>query len=84
MAARLVDQLGDLRLRHALVLRELLISARLFDRIEILALQIFDQGQCHHFALIELADQRRDFMQPRALRGTPAAFARHQPVAALP
>ena len=83
VAARLVDQFGDFRLAHALFVGEMLVGARFFDRVEVFALDIFDQRNRHHLALIEIADNRRNFMQFGALRRAPAPFAGDQLVAAL-
>ncbi len=83
MAARLVDQLGDFGLRHPIVFGKLLVRARFFHRIEVFALEVLDQRQRHHLALIEIAHQRRNFVQPGALGGAPPALTRNQPIAPL-
>jgi hypothetical protein len=74
MAAALVDHAGDVSLSHALMLGQALIGARLFDGVEVFALQVLDQR--HHLALGQRADQRGNLMHLRTLRGAPAAFTR--------
>ena len=83
MATRFVDQRRNFRLAHLLLLGEMLVGARLFDRIEVFALDIFDQRNRHDLTLIQIANNRRNFMQFRPLRSTPAAFARNQLVTTL-
>ena len=56
MAARLADQLADLEVRQVLELRQPLVGARLLDRVEILALDVLDQRQRGHLALVEVAN----------------------------
>ena len=75
VAARLVDQLGNFSLGHALVVRELLIGPRFFDRVEVLALKVLDECESHDLALVEFSDECRNLVQPRSLRSAPAAFA---------
>ncbi len=83
MASRFVDQLRDFTLSHVLLLSQTVIGPRLLDRVQIFALNILDQCKSHHFKIIEIANNRRDLMQLRLLRGTPAAFARDQLVPAI-
>ena len=78
MATRLVDQLGDLSLRHPFIIGKPLISLRFFHRIEVFALDVLDQRKRHHFPLIKLANQRRNLVQTRLLRCPPTAFTRDQ------
>ena len=61
----------------------MLVGTRLFNRVEILALDILDQRDRHDLPLIEIADDGRNFMKLRALRCAPAAFACDQLVAPL-
>ena len=75
MAARLVDQLGNFSLGHALAFRELLIGSRFFDRVEVLALEVLDECKSHDLALVEFTDECRNLVQPRSLCSAPAAFA---------
>ena len=50
MAAALADDPGEIRLRVAVLGRELLISKRLFDRVEIAPLNVFDDGDLERLA----------------------------------
>ena len=50
----------------------------LFERRQILALQVFDQRDLEHFGIGERADDDRHLMQPDALRRAPAALAGDQ------
>ena len=56
VAARLADQLADLKVRQVLELRQALVGACLLDRVEILALDVLDQRQRGHFALFEITN----------------------------
>ena len=75
MAARLVDQLADLVLAVAMLLDQLPIALGLLDRVQILALDILDQRDLGGRRIVDLADDRRDGVQPRPLRRPPAALA---------
>jgi hypothetical protein len=48
---------------------------RFFDRIEIGALKIFDQGQLEDFEIGRLPNDNGNFRQPDFLGCAPAAFA---------
>ena len=56
VAARFADKVGDRRLRQVIELAEPLVSARLLDRVQVLALDVFDQCKGQHVALLELAN----------------------------
>ena len=75
MAARFVDDLGQRVLGMAVIARQPLIRLRLFDRVEILALDILDQRDLERFGIVELADDDRDFVKPCPLRCAPPSFA---------
>ena len=57
------------------LLRQLRIADRLFDGVQVFALQIFDERQLQHRAVVGLADDDGDFRQVQKLRRAPAAFA---------
>src|SRR5437764_7206462 len=76
MAARLVDEPAELLLGMGIIVDEALIGLRLLDRIEVLSLDILDQGDFERLLVAEFAHDRRDFVQPRPLRGAPAPLAR--------
>src|SRR5438105_6199587 len=75
MASGFVNELGNAVLRVPMPVDQLLIPFRLLDRVQILALDILDQGQLGGGRLVDLADDRRDRVQPGALRRAPAALA---------
>jgi hypothetical protein len=75
MGPRLADDLGHVFLRAAEVVDHALIATRLFDRGQILALQVLDQRHFERVAVGELAHQRRDLMELRLLRRAPAPLA---------
>ena len=75
MAAAFVDKFRDLGLRHTFVVRQPLVRPCFFDRIEILALQVLDQRQRHHLAIVERTNNGGNVMQPGTLCGSPAAFS---------
>ena len=82
MAAALADGFGELLLRIGELPEELRIGARLFKRIEVRALDVFDERDFERFAVAEFADEHRDVMHAGALRGAPAPFARDDLVVA--
>ena len=75
MAARLVDELAQFLLGVAIILDEAAIGLRFLDRVQILALDILDQGDFERLLVAELADDGGDFVQPRLLRRAPAPLA---------
>ena len=75
VAARLVDELADIVLGMAVPVDQLAIALGLLDRVQILALDILDQRDLRRRRLVDLADDRRDRVQPRPLRRAPAALA---------
>ncbi len=77
MAAALADFLGDLFLGVVEAIDQLVIGGRFLDRIEILALHVFDDGEFEGFRILHLADDHRHVMQLGALRRAPAPLARH-------
>ncbi len=60
---------------------EALVGAGLLDRIEILALEVLDDGDLHRLLVGDLADDGRDGGFSGALRGEPAALAGDELVA---
>ena len=47
----------------------------LFHGVEILALEVLDQGQLHHLAIVGLENSHRDLLQPCKARCAPSALA---------
>ena len=74
MTAGLVDQLGQHVLGMAEVADQPLIRLGFLDRVQILALDIFDQRDLERGGVVEVAHDNRDFMETRALGGAPAAL----------
>src|SRR4051794_39096523 len=75
MASRFMDDLGDIFLRVAVAINELLVPLRFLDRVEVLALNILDQRQLGRCRFVYLAYDRRNAVQPRPLRRPPPALA---------
>ncbi len=69
-------------MRVAALLRELVQRLRLFERRQVLALQVLDQRQLHHLDVVDLADDDRDFAQPDLDGGVVAPLAGDDLVAA--
>ena len=75
MAARLVDDLAELFLGMAIKIDQLLVGVGLLDRVQILALDILDQRELGRRRIVDVADDRRDRVELRALRRAPAPLA---------
>ena len=56
-------------------MREPRKGARLFDRVEVFALEVLDERELQHVLIGRFADNDRRLRQPRPLRRPPAAFA---------
>jgi hypothetical protein len=77
MASRFADGFAKLLLCQPELIDQALETLCFLDRIEILPLEVFDQGGRHGVAISEVADKNWHLMQPRLLRGAPSAFARN-------
>ena len=66
---------GELFLRVAEPVHQLAISLRLFDRIEVGALDILDDRDFENFGIIEIPHDDRNLVDLRPLGGPPTAFA---------
>ena len=73
--AVLAGALGHLLLGEAEVAGEALEGAGLLDRVEVLALEILNDGDLHRLLVGDLADDGGDGGLAGALRGEPAALA---------
>ena len=62
-------------MRVAALLRELLQRLRLFERRQVLALQVLDQRQLHHLGVVGLAQDDRQLAQPDLHRRVVAPLA---------
>ncbi len=65
-----------------MLVKELLEGTGLFQRTQILALDVLDERHRHRLPVVHIAHNRRHGVQAGALRGTPAAFAGDDLVAA--
>ena len=65
--AGLAHALGHLLLGEAVLLHEGLVAPGLFGRVQVLSLEVLDQAQLHHFAVIRLDDDCRHLRQPASL-----------------
>ena len=75
MAARLVNKLRDAILGVGVAFDELPVALRFLERVQILALNVLDQGKLGDRRFVDIADDRRDRMELRPLRGAPAPLA---------
>ena len=71
----LADALGDVFLGEAEVFVQALVGGGLFNGIEILALEILDEGELEDLAVGGFPDDDRSFPELEFGGGTPAAFA---------
>src|SRR5690606_25827806 len=75
MAAALADHIAQVGLRVVVLLHELLVAARLLDRVEIRTLHVLDDSEFERRAVIDLADDDRYFSKAGPLGCTPAPLA---------
>ena len=54
---------------------QLAVAERFFNRVEILALEILDEGEFENFAVVSFADEDGKFGEAGELGGAPATFA---------
>ena len=76
--AAFADFRGGLFLGELKLVDELRVTEGFFERIEVLALEILDQGEFQHRAVIGFAQDHRDFGNPGELCRAPAAFSGDQ------
>ena len=74
-AAGLSHTLGDVLLCHLKPLHELFVALRLFQRIQVLPLEVLNKGNFHGLLVGNFPDDDGDFVQPQHPCRTPAAFA---------
>ena len=75
MAPAFADDAGDVAVRIAVIGAELGVARGLFERVEVGALHVLDDGDLERFAVAGLDDEDRDLVQPGPLRRPPAALA---------
>ena len=66
------------------IVEELLVGGGLFQRIELLAVHVLDQGIAKQVVVLSLLDDGADLGQPGALGGTPPPLAHDELVPARP
>src|SRR5690606_7569984 len=81
--ARAADGLRDLRVGHVELLDQALQRARLLERVQVLALDVLDQGHRDRGLVRDVADDGRHDLEARHLRGPPAPLAGDDLVADL-
>src|ERR1700733_4361335 len=75
VAPAFADHARDVAVRIAINLAELGIAGGLLERVQVGALDVFDDGDFERFAVAGLDDDDGDLVQARSLRGPPAALA---------
>src|SRR5258708_36047512 len=75
MAAALADDLGDLVLAAFEFIGERVIALRLFHRVEIFALHVFDDRDLERVGVADVDRHDRHLVQAGELRRAPAALA---------
>ena len=71
---------GRLFLGEAAFVHQLAVTHGLFHRVQILALQVFNQGQFHGLLVAHVPDDHRHLGQTRHAGSTPAALARNDDI----
>jgi hypothetical protein len=82
-ATRLLPPSGQLLVGQPEILDQLLVGAGLLERVEVLAMQVFDQCLLHAVDVRDVPHDGRDGGHPGALGGSPAALPRYQLVFAV-
>ena len=75
------DSRGDVLLRQPELVDQLPEGERLFDRVQVFALEVLDEGQLELVASGDLADDDRDPLEPGELRGAEPPLPGHDLVA---
>jgi hypothetical protein len=70
--------LRELFVGGAEVVEQLLVGGRLFERVELLPMQVLEQRIAQHVCVRRLADDRRDVLKAGLLGRAPAALAHDQ------
>jgi len=76
--AILAHRVRDLLVREAEFFGEATIASRLFDRIQVGALQVFDEREREERAIVDVAHDRRDVRPPQPGRSAEPSLARDQ------
>ena len=78
------DLLRELLVGRAEVVKQLLISGGLFERVELLPVQVLEQRVAQHVGVGRLAHDRRDVLESGLLGRAPAALAHDELVVPSP
>ena len=78
--AALADARGDHLVRHLEFLCQVLVGFGFLDRVQVGALDVFDQRQLEQLLVRGVTDDHRDGLQPGLARGLQTALARDQDV----
>jgi shikimate kinase len=81
VGAGAANLLGQLFMRSAEIVEQLLVRRRLFEGIQLLAMQVLQQRVPQHVVVVRLPDDGRDVLQARPLRSAPAALTHDEFVA---
>ena len=81
VAATLADDFGKILLRVTVALHQRVITLTFFDGIEVLALNVLDDGDLDRLLVGQRPNDDRHLVQVRALGGAPAALAGNDLVA---
>ena len=73
--AALADLQRNFLLRQLKLFRQLRVAVRLFNRVEVLALQVLNEGQFEHGSVVSLSQDNGDFCKTEQLGRPPATFA---------
>ena len=84
MRARTADLARQLLVRGAEVIKKLLVGCGLFERIELLTVQVLDQGVPEEFVVLSLLDDGADLGQPGPLASPPSTLTHDELVPAGP
>ena len=76
--------LRELLVGRAEVVKQLLVRRGLFQRVQLLPVQVLDQGVPEQVVVLGLLDDGADLGQPGPLRGAPPALAHDELVPAGP
>ena len=80
--ARTADLLRQLLVRRAEIIEKLLVCGGFLQRVELLAVQVLDQGVAQEVGVGDFPDDRGDQLEVGALTGPPSALTHDQFVAA--
>src|ERR1041385_96168 len=74
----LSNRVGYLLLSEAELVEQTLIAARFFDRVEVGALQVLDEGKHEHCLLVEVPHDRLNVGPSKVGRGSETPFPRDE------